>query len=139
MSQEHTIAVVEPALDGHTTLEYAKEAVERGGRASVIVLLGRETVAGIAAFAEAEELTFPDGREIYIDRLARDYSVLFNGRERVTIVADGHDANRLVFDRATREDATTAVVPQRLVSRRNWRTSVAKSPVPVVVAPPKAA
>ena len=138
-NQEHTIAVVEPALDGDTTLEYANQAVERGGRASVIVLLGRKTVAGIAAFAESEDLTFPDGREIYIHRLARDYSMLFNGREQVTVVADGHDANRVVFDRASREDATTVVVPQRLVNRRNWRSSVAKSPVPVVITPPKAA
>ena len=139
MSQEHTIAVVDPALDGETTLDYAKQAVEHGGRASVIVLFGRDTVAGIAAFAEAENLSFPDGREIYVDRLARQYSEAFNGKEQVTIVTDGHDANRLVFDRASREDATTVVLPQRLVSRRNWRSSVAKSPVPVVVAPTKAA
>lgn len=138
-NQEHTIAVVEPALDGDTTLHYAKQAVERGGRASVMVLLGRETVAGIAAFAEAEELTFPDGREIYINRLARDYSELFDGREQVTIVTDGHNANRVVFDRANQDEATTVVVPQRLVSRRNWRASVAKSPVPVVITPTKAA
>lgn len=137
--QEHTIAVVEPALDGDTTLRYAKQAVERGGRASVMVLLGRETVAGIAAFAESEELTFPDGREIYLNRLARDYSELFDGREQVTIVADGHNANRVVFDRAGQDDATTVVVPQRLVNRRSWRASVAKSPVPVVITPTKAA
>ena len=139
MSQEHTVAVVDPALDGDTTLTYAKETVERGGRASVIVLFGRNTVAGIAAFAKAEDLTFPDGREIYIDRLARQYSETFKGKEHVTIVTDGSDANRIVFDRAAREDATTVVVPQRLVSRRNWRASVAKSPVPVVIAPAKAA
>lgn len=139
MSQQHTIAVVEPALDGDITVEYAKEVVERGGRASVIVLFGRDTFDGIAAFAEAEDLTFPDGREIYMDRLARSYSEIFNGREQVTIVADGPDASRAVFDRVNRDGATTVVVPQRLVSRRRWKSSVAKSPVPVVITPTKAA
>ena len=138
-NQEHTIAVVEPVLDGDTTLHFAKQAVERGGRASVMVLLGRETVAGIAAYAEAEDLTYPDGREIYIKQLARNYSELFDGREHVTIVTDGHNANRVVFDSASKEEATTVVVPQRLVNRRGWRASVAKSPVPVVIAPPAAA
>ena len=136
---EHTIAVVEPSLDGDTTLQYAKDVVDRGGRASVIVLLGRETVDGIIAFSDSEDLPLPDGREIYLDRLARQYSELFDGREQVTVVSDGHDANRLVFDRADREAATAVVIPQRLVSRRNWKSSVAKSPVPVVIAPAKAA
>ena len=139
MTQEHTIAIVEPTLDGETTLEYARQAVERGGRASVIVLLGKETVDGIAAFADAENLTFPDGREIYMDRLAQNYSDMFNGKEHVTIVADGPSANRVVFDRASREGATTVVMPQRLVNRRKWKSAVAKSPVPVMVTPTKAA
>ena len=139
MSQEHTIAVVEPALDGETTIQYAKEAVDRGGRASIIVLLGTDTTDGIAAFAEAENLTYPDGREIYVERLAHNYSEIFHGKERVTIVADGPDANRLVFDRVSRDGATAVVMPQRLVSRRKWKSSVAKSPVPVVITPTKAA
>ena len=139
MSHEHTIAVVEPALDGEATIEFAKEAFDRGGRATIIVLLGTDTVDGIAAFADAEDLTFPDGREIYMDRLAHNYSEIFNGKERVTIVADGPDASRAVFDRVNRDGATSVVVPQRLVSRRRWKSSVAKSPVPVVITPTKAA
>jgi hypothetical protein len=134
-SQEHTIAVVEPAIDGDSTLEYARQAVERGGSASVIVLLGKESVAGIAAFSEAEDLTFADGREIYIDRLARSYNEMLSGSEQLTFVADGPEVDRLVFDRASSEDATTVVVPQRLVNRRRWKASVARSQVPVLIAP----
>ena len=139
MIQEHTIAVVEPSLDGETTIRYAKEAVDRGGRASIIVLLGTDTTDGIAAFAKAENLTFPDGREIYMDRLAHNYSEIFNGKEQVTIVADGAHANRIVFERAARDGATTVVLPQRLVSRRKWKSAVAKSRVPVMITPPRAA
>lgn len=139
MTQEHTIAVVEPALDGEMTIKYAKEAVDRGGRATIIVLLGMDTIDGIAAFAEAENLTFPDGREIYMDRLAHNYSEIFNGKEQVTVVPDGPTANRVVFERAGQQGATTVVVPQRLVSQRRWKSAVAKSPVPVMVTPTKAA
>ena len=138
-SQNHTIAVVDPSLDGETTLEYAKQTVDQGGRASVIVLLGRETVDGIVAFSKAEELAVPDGREIFIDQLARRYSELLDGKEQVTIIADRPDTSRFVFDKAHTDGATSVVVPQRLVNRRKWKTSVARSQVPVVVTPPKAA
>ena len=133
------IAVVEPTLDGELPVEYARQAFDRGGTATVVLLIGKETVAHINAFAESEDLSFPDGREIYLERIADLYSEILQGRDRVTIVADGPAANRVVFDRAARQDATSVVVPQRLVNRRNWKSSVAKSTVPVVVAPPKAA
>ena len=138
-SREHLVAVVEPTLDGEVPIEIARQAFDRGGKATVILLIGKETVANIAAFSNAEDLTFPDAREIYLERITELYSEIFNGKDRVTIVADGPDANRFVFDRATRDSATSVVVPQRLVSRRNWKSSVAKSPVPVVIAPAKAA
>ncbi len=138
-SQEHTIAVVEPSLDGESTIRYAKQAADRGERASVVVLLGQETRANIAAFARAEDLTLPDGWEIYMERLAENFSALFNGKGNVTIVTDGPDADRVVFERASREAATSLVVPQRLVTRRRWKSSVAKSQIPVLVTPAKAA
>lgn len=138
-SQEHTIAVVEPSLDGESTIRYARQAADRGERASVVVLLGPETKANIAAFAHAENLTLPDGWEIYMERLAENFSTLFNGKENVTIVTDGPDADRVVFERASREAATSLVVPQRLVGRRRWKSSVAKSEIAVLVAPAKAA
>ncbi|MDJ0665416.1 MAG: hypothetical protein QNJ75_12765 [Acidimicrobiia bacterium] len=138
-SREHTIAVGEPTLDGEMPVEYARQALDRGGAATVILLIGKETVANINAFARSEDLSFPDGREIYLERIAEMYSEILSGRDHVTIVADGPDANKVVFDRAAVQDATSVVVPQRLVNRRNWKSSVAKSTVPVVVAPPKAA
>jgi len=137
--QEHLIAVVEPTLDGEAPVEFAKEAFDRGGRATVFLLIGKETVNNIAAFADAEDLTFPDGREIYLERIAELYSEIFNGKGSLTIVADGPEANRIVFDRVAREAATSVVVPQRLANRRNWKASVSKANVPVVLTPPKAA
>ena len=138
-SREHTIAVVEPTIDGELPVEYARQAFDRGGRATVILLIGKETVANIAAFAEAENLSFPDGREIYLERVADLYSEIFDGKEQVTLIADGPHADRAVFERVARDAATSVVVPQRLVKRRNWKSAVASAPVPVVVTPAKAA
>ena len=66
----------------------------------MIVLLGRETVANMAAFARAEDLSDADGREIYLERLAEMYTDLFGNRVR--FVADGWHAERAVFAEATR-------------------------------------
>lgn len=138
-SQEHTIAVVEPTLDGETTIDLAKQAVDRGGRATVVVLVNRKTRAAVAAFAHSEELTLPDAWEIYTERLSQAYSDRFSGGGKVTLVTNRRDANRVVFNTAARDEATSIVMPQRLVTRRNWKSSVAKSQIPVLIAPPRAA
>lgn len=138
-SQEHTIAIVEPTLDGESTIDFAKQTVDRGGRATVVVLVGRGTQDAVAAFASSEELTLPDARQIYMERLAQTYAERFSGTEKVTIVADGHHANRIVFATAAQSKATSIVMPQHLVTRRKWKTSVAESQIPVLIAPPRAA
>jgi hypothetical protein len=137
MKKEHTLAVLEPTLDGDSTLEFAKETVARGGDASIVVLLGRETEANIAAFANAEGLTFADGREIYLERLSAMYTDLFG--DRVSFVIEGRHVERDIFAEAIRGNATSVIVPQRLVGYRHWKSAVSKSQVPVLLAPPKAA
>lgn len=138
-SQEHMIAVVEPMRDGESTIEFAKQVVDRGGRATVFVLLNRETQAAVAAFADAEELTIPDAREIYAERLAANYSARFGGTKTTAIVTNRVDANQILFATAARDEATSVAVPQRLANQRNWKASVSRSPIPVLIAPPKAA
>lgn len=137
MNNEHTLTVVEPTIDGAATIDAARETRARGGDATIVLLLGRETEANIAAFANAEDLTIADGREIYFQRLTETYEKLTGGK--VALVFDGPTISRWVFDRAARDHATSVVIPQRLVNRRHWKSSVAKSQVPVLLAPPKAA
>jgi hypothetical protein len=66
---------------------------------------------------------------MYTSRFGQDAATIFT---RV-------DAGRLVFDTAVRSAATVVAMPQRLASLRGWRASVAKSQVPVMIIPPKAA
>ena len=100
--------------------------------------LSRDTVAGMTAFAKSEDLTVPDGAEIYLERLAMQYAERFNGQASATILT-GTDSSRFVFATAARNAATVVAMPQRLATKRSWRNSVAKSQVPVLIAPPKAA
>jgi MinD superfamily P-loop ATPase len=138
-SQEHTVAVVEPTLDGEASIEIARQAVNRGARATVVVLINRKTMEDVSAFATSENLRLPDAEGIYMERLAEAYSTRFGGHDKVTIITDGRRANRTVFEAAARDAATSIVMPQRLVNRRNWKSSVAKSQIPVLIAPPRAA
>lgn len=138
-SQEHVVAVFEPTLDGETTIDLARQVVDRGGRATVVVLLTRDTLNEIAGFAEVEGMTFPDAREIYSARLAESYSTLFGGETTNTIFTESTHANRIVFEIAATDGATSVAMPQRLVAKRGWKTSVVRSQVPVLIAPKAAA
>ena len=138
-TQEHIVAVVEPTRDGEATLDIAREVVMRGGRATVVLLVTRQTMSDIRDFAEAENLTFPDAREIFIERLAAMYSSRVGGPDTSAIVAQGDYSGRTVFTSATSARPTTIAMPQGLAKRRGWRVSVARSQVPVLIAPPTAA
>ena len=138
-NQEHIVAVVDPTVDEDSTLDLAQEVVDRGGRVTVMVLASRDTVAGMTAFANSEDLTLPDGTEIYLERLAMQYTERFGGHEAAATILTGADASGFVFATAARNAATVVAMPQRLAGRRGWRNSVAKSQVPVLIAPPKAA
>ena len=137
-NQEHIVAVVDPTVEEDSTLDLAQEVVARGGRATVMVLASRATIAGMTAFADAEDLPFPDAREIYLQRLARQYHERFNGNVTPTIFT-GVDSSTFIFARAAADAATVIAVPQRLTKKRGWRNSVAESKVPVLIAPVKAA
>ena len=138
-TKEHMIAVVEPTRDGESTIDLAQEVVDRGGRATVLVVMTRRTTGDSLAFAEAEDLRIPDAREIYFERLAQAYSSRFEGHEVATIVIDRPDPSRVAFDTADKIAATSVAIPQRLANRRRWRASVARAHLPVLIAPAAAA
>jgi hypothetical protein len=138
-TQEHMIAVVEPARDGESTIELAKEVVYRGGGATVVVLVTPHTAAAIAEFADAEDMTFPNAKALYVERIADVYSSRFGDHRIATIVTDRRDPYNVVFDTAGQTAATVVAIPQRMATQRSWRATVARSEVSVLIAPPKAA
>jgi hypothetical protein len=138
-TQEHVVAFVEPTLDGESTLEVAQETISSGGRATVVVLVGRQTMTDVRAFAESENLTVPDATAIYFERLADTYSSKLGNDDASVVITESVYAGRHLFDVANRVEPTTIVVPQRLASRRGWRAFVGRSEVPVLITPPPAA
>ena len=137
--QEHIVAVVEPTRDGEATLDIAQEVVQRGGRATVVVLVTRKTMSDISAFAESESLTVPDASEIYFERLAEMYASRIGSPDTSAVVTESASSGRVVFETATSARPTSIAVPQRFANRRGWRAFVARSQVPVLIAPPIAA
>ncbi len=135
-TQEHIVAVVEPTRDGESTLDIARQVVRRGGRATVVVLVSRKTMSDIREFAESESLTVPDASEIYFERLAEMYSSRIGISDTSAVVTESASSGRTVFETASSVQPTSIAMPQRLAGRRGWRGSVARSQVPVLIAPP---
>ncbi len=138
-TQEHIVAVVEPTRDGEATLDIAQEVVRRGGRATVVVLVTRKTMSDIRAFADSESLTVPDASEIYFERLAATYASRVGSPDTAAVVTESASSSRVVFETAASARPTSIVMPQRLANRRGWRASIARSQVPVLIAPPSIA
>ena len=138
-TQEHIVAFVEPARDGESALKVAQEAVSNGGRATVVVLLTRKTMADVRAFAHSENLTVPDASEIYFERLAATYEARLGDGDASAVVTESAYSGRHLFDTVARVHPTSVVMPQRLASRRGWRSFVGRSEVPVLITPPAVA
>jgi hypothetical protein len=138
-TREHIVAVVEPTRDGESTIELAQEVVDRGGRATVVVLITKHTRENISAFAHSEAMTYADAEEIYLERLADFYTSRLGDEAAAAIVTDDAHPSQVVFNTASRSAATSVAMPQRLATRRGWKAAVARSIVPVLIAPPTAA
>ena len=138
-TQEHVVAFVEPTRDGEAALKVAQETVSNGGRATVVVLLSRQTMTDVRAFADSENLTVPDASAIYFERLADTYAERLGGDDTSAVVTESVYGGRRLFDVATQVNPTKIVVPRRLANRRGWRAFVARSEVPVLITPPTVA
>jgi len=133
--QEHIVAIVEPNRDGEATIDIARDVVDRGGRATVVMLLTHKTMSDISDFAASENLTVPDASEIYLDRLAETYAARIGSPDTSAVMTGNPSSGRTVFETAERIRSTTVAMPQRIAKRRGWRSSVARSQVPVLIAP----
>ena len=137
-THEHIVAVVEPARDGESALDVAQKVVSSGGQATVVVLVSLKTMSDVRDFAEAESLTVPDATEIYFDRLAETYKSMIGSSNTSAVITENASSGRSVFEMASRIRPTSIVVPQRVANQRGWRSSVARSAVPVLITPPVA-
>ena len=134
---EHIVAVVEPTIASESTLDVAHDTVSRGGRASVVVLLTKETIGNIRKFAEVEELRFPDAREIFLERLTDGYAARVGIGESSVVTLDFYSGRSVIESAQTH--ATTIAIAQEVANLRGWRAPIFRSRVPILISPTKAA
>lgn len=130
----HIIAVVEPTPTGDATIDIAREVVDRGGRATVVMVVGKRARKDIQDFATAEELSYGDASVIALDRIGEDYAHRVGRGTEIVTAADGVDGAALLAHAKATGATSVAVMPE-LAAHRRWRRPLAASDIPVIVAP----
>lgn len=138
-NREHLVAVIDTAPGATSALDIARDAVERGGRATLIVMFTTEDRRSIQALADAENLTVGEAEAIYLDRTQETYRAAVGGSDTRTIIRYRPSSARDILTAATQAKATAVAVPTSLASRRRWRSDLTKSSMPVVITPSTAA
>lgn len=126
---EHLLTVVEPIPGGDESLELAHDTVERGGQASVVMLITKRVRRHIDDYARAENLDLGHAEVLALDQLERMCTERIGAD--VPITAEFHRFN----DRNLTAGVTAIAVPERLVRDRSIRRLARRAGVPVVVAP----
>jgi hypothetical protein len=137
--QEYIIAVVEPTHDGEAPLEIARDVASRGGRASVFIMATERAKRDIKAFSDSEQLPFGEASAMYADRVSERYTRQVGGSATATHFTETLRSGRQLLDLASTTGATMVAIPQHLMDNREWRRAVGRSPIPVVIAPPRRA
>jgi hypothetical protein len=137
--REHIIAVIDPTRDTEPTLEIARETVRRGGKATLVLLLGADDRRTMQALAEGARLSLGQAEEIYIDRATSALLRSVGGAGTTAIVRYRPSTARDLLATAERLRATSLSVPASLVRQRQWRSALSNMPLPVYVTPARRA
>ena len=78
-------------------------------------------------------------KAIAVDRLTASYKSRVGGDDTDTIVADSTTSSNDLLSAATASSATSIAIPQHLATRPELHELVSGSPVPVLIAPNRAA
>lgn len=135
-SNDNVLTIVEPTTGGDATLELARDAMGRGGTASVVLLITDRVRRDIRDFAESEDLDLPEAEARALDQLERHYGSRLAGSQRLATYFGGVEG----AVRAHVTDGTTLVaVPERLITGRKLRRLSSRTGVPVIPTPDNAA
>lgn len=133
---EHMLTIVEPTPGGDSTLDLAHETVERGGSASVVMVITDRVQRDIRDFAQSENLDRGVAQAQALDQLAELCVGRIGGSPHVaTHFGDVAQALR----QHVTADTTVIAVPERLAAGRRLRRLASKSGIPMVISPKRAA
>jgi hypothetical protein len=138
-NQEHLVAVIDHPGEAGATIDIARETVNRGGRATLILLLTADDRKTIQALAEGERLSIGEAEAVFVGRLQENYRRRVGAGDIRTIVRNRPSSARAVLAAASQARATTLAVPSSVARHRRWGRALSRSPLPIVVTPPRAA
>ncbi|MCB0965575.1 MAG: hypothetical protein KDB37_01960 [Ilumatobacter sp.] len=134
---EHLLAIVEPTCESDAALGLARSVVERGGQASIVVVMTKRARRDIDAFARHANLGIGDATEIALHHLTRSYEKRSGAGTTVSIAESSILGRNL--HRHLASGTTAIAIPARLATRRALRRLTSTTGLPVTVAPRQAA
>ena len=139
-NREHLLTIVEPSPGGDSTLDLAHETVERGGTASVVMVITDRVQRDIRDFAQSENLHHKDAETLALDHYRASCTERVGGSPNVQVhfgdlVTGVHNHVRNYLSSET----TGIAVPKRLASMRRVRRVAARAGIPIFVTPNQAA
>lgn len=131
-TSDHLVAVVDSTTDA-STLPVARTTVRAGGRATILVSLGKQDQQHIREYAAAEHISSGEAESRYLEA--------FHGEIRRELGADtavhvtgpaGTSADAVA---SIARDATQFAIPSSVARHRSWRRAMARTDKPVTVTP----
>lgn len=135
---EHVVAVVDNPSGAESVLEYARDSVQRGGTATVVLLMTPTVKRAIRELARQQAISPVTAERVYLTQ-AREAIKNTVGGDAETIVSSRLAGVRCAFEAAAKVHATALTLPTSLAGRRGWGRAMAKAPMPVTVTPSRAA
>ena len=132
--KEHLLTIVEPTDGGDSTLDLAHDVVNRGGDASVVMLITDRVRRNIADFASSENIGFGDAAAIAMEQLNRRTAERIGGTSSIQTYYETRNQVGEITEWLS-PDTTAIAVPERLLSTRSIRKLSNSTGLPVVVTP----
>lgn len=127
---------MEPTTGGDATVELAQEAVARGGRVSLLMVITDRVERDIKAYASSENLSRGEAEAIALDQFRSYYSERLGGEVNITTEYGTLSSDVVKYITA---DTTAVAIPERLVTDNLVQRIASYSGRPVIVAPNRAA
>ncbi|MDH3302135.1 MAG: hypothetical protein OES24_16680 [Acidimicrobiia bacterium] len=133
--REHLLTLVEPTKGGDATLDLAHDTVERGGDATVVMVVTDRVRRDIDAYASSENLDRADAEGRALNQLDNYCRTRVGGS---TNVVTRYSSPRTNVAELVTPEITAIAVPEGLIGQRAIGKLVKRTGLPVVVTPAQA-
>jgi hypothetical protein len=129
---DHVVVLIEPTGVDDQLADFARETVASGGRVTIILRLSTRFQADVSGFADSEDLDVGMAEELALERIAELYRSMIDPAAGIVLVGDDE---KLPLEHPALASATALLVSATVLADERVRAELARSPLPVVVAP----